>query len=206
MTLPLGHPGTALGGRLRVQPVPSCPSIRLWLLDADEDLDAACRGAWDVERPPMWAFCWASGQALARFLLDHPERVAGLRVVDFGCGSGVVAIAAAMAGAREVSAVDADAEARLFARANADENGVTIDVRPDLPGDYDLILASDVLYERGVRDHLVSLHREGRALLIADALRPGTPPPPVEPFVDLPARTFPDVDPPMDRAYLFDLR
>jgi predicted nicotinamide N-methyase len=206
VTLPQGHPGTALGGRLRLQAVPSCPSIRLWLLDADEDLDARCRVAWDVERPPMWAFCWASGQALARHLLDHPERVAGLRVVDFGAGSGVVAIAAAMAGAREVVAVDADAEARLFTAANAEENGVRLEARPDLPPDYDLLLASDVLYERGVRDYLVSLHRGGRPLLLADALRPGTPPPPVEPFASTPARTFPDVDAPMDRAYFFDLR
>jgi predicted nicotinamide N-methyase len=186
--------------------VPACPSIRLWLLDADEDLDAVCRVAWDVERPPMWAFCWASGQALARYVLDRPEHVAGRRVVDFGCGSGVVAIAAAMAGAREVIAVDADEEARLFARANAEENGVALVTRADLPSEYDLIVASDVLYEQGVRDYLVSLFEDGRALLIADSLRPGTPPPPVPPFAERPARTFPDVDPPMDRAYLFDLR
>ncbi len=206
MTLPSGHSGTALGGRLSAQAVPAGPSIRLWLLDAAEDLDAVYRGAWDVERPPMWAFCWASGQALARFLLDHPSWVAGRRVVDFGCGSGVVAIAAAMAGARAVIAVDDDAEARLFARANAALNGVAVDVAAELPASYDLLLASDVLYERGVRDYLVSLFRGGRELLVADALRPGTPPPPVEPFAELPSRTFPDVDPPMDRAYLFHLR
>src|SRR6266581_1789142 len=69
--------------------------------------------------PPYWAFAWAGGQALARFLLDHPERVAGRAVLDFGAGSGLVAIAAAKAGAASVTAADIDPFAAAAIAANA---------------------------------------------------------------------------------------
>ena len=78
--------------------------------------------------PPYWAFAWAGGQALARYLLDHPETVAGRAVLDFGAGSGLVAIAAAKAGAASVTAAEIDHFAAAAIAANAALNGVTIEV------------------------------------------------------------------------------
>ncbi len=105
--------------------------------------------------PPYWAFAWAGGQALARFVLDRPELVRGLSVVDFATGSGLVAIAAAKAGARSVLAIDLDplacAATRLNARANG-APGITTETT-DRVGDplafADVVLAGDVFYEAG---------------------------------------------------------
>lgn len=100
---------------------------------------------------PFWSVPWAGGQALARWVLDHPEAVRGRRVVDFGAGSGLVAIACARAGAASVRAVDVDPLAEAACLLNAAENGVRIDVtRGDIVGstlEADLLLAGDVWYE-----------------------------------------------------------
>ena len=113
----------------------------------------------DEEAPPFWAFAWAGGQALARHVLDHPDVVAGRRVLDLASGSGIVAIAAALAGASLVVASDSDARARVATRRNAALNGVTLDVVGNLVGDeaeaeadadldVDVVLAGDVFYEQ----------------------------------------------------------
>jgi predicted nicotinamide N-methyase len=110
----------------------------------------------DEEAPPFWAFAWAGGQALARHVLDHPQVVRGRRVLDLATGSGIVAIAAARAGALHVVASDSDARARVAARRNAALNGVSLDVVGDLVGeeadevelDVDVVLAGDVFYEQ----------------------------------------------------------
>ena len=109
----------------------------------------------DEEAPPFWAFAWAGGQALARHVLDHPELVAGRRVLDLASGSGIVAIAAALAGAAHVVASDSDARARVATLRNAALNGVTLDVVGDLVEDeadadldVDVVLAGDVFYEQ----------------------------------------------------------
>lgn len=110
----------------------------------------------DEEAPPFWAFAWAGGQALARHVLDHPQVVRGRRVLDLASGSGIVAIAAARAGALHVVASDSDARARVAARRNAALNGVSLDVVGDLVGedaddvelDVDVVLAGDVFYEQ----------------------------------------------------------
>ncbi|MBX3229240.1 MAG: methyltransferase [Labilithrix sp.] len=102
---------------------------------------------------PFWCVPWAGGQALARWVLDRPEVVRGKRVLDFGTGSGLVAIAAALAGAASVRAVDVDAFAIAACRINAAANGVTIHAQcMDLVGaavEEDLLLAGDVWYEAG---------------------------------------------------------
>lgn len=203
MSLPAGHPGVVLGAELALQEVPGCAPIRLWLVEAETDLDRCYREAWNVDATPMWAFCWGSGLALARYVLDAPGLVRGKTVVDFGAGSGVVAIAAALAGAERVVAVDSDRVALAFVRANAEENAVAVETSETLPDEYDLLLAADVLYERGARDFLLGLRRSGRPMVIADALRPGTVPPEEAAFHEAAARAFPDVDPPMDRAYFY---
>lgn len=103
--------------------------------------------------PPYWASAWAGGQALARYILDHPETVAGRRVLDIAAGSGLVAIAAARAGAASVVANDIDQYAIAAVRANALANGVEIDIcADDLLDEADVgaevILTGDGLYEQ----------------------------------------------------------
>jgi predicted nicotinamide N-methyase len=108
---------------------------------------------------PFWAFCWASGQATSRYLLQHPELAAGKRVMDFGAGSGVAGIAAALAGAQEVWACDLDPNALAAAQTNAALNHVAIQSCGALEkaqGPFDLLLAADVLYDR---ENLVWLNR-----------------------------------------------
>ena len=114
-------------------------------------------GLWDrTERdaPPFWAFPWAGGQGLARYVLDHPDTVAGRRVLDVASGSGLVAIAAAKAGARTVLATDIDEHALAVIALNAAANAASqvIARRLDLAaadhGDAEVILAADVFYQR----------------------------------------------------------
>src|SRR6266705_6392659 len=99
---------------------PLVPEIRLHLATEVAPIwlateDSLARGA---VPPPYWAFAWAGGQALARYLLDHPETVAGRAVLDFGAGSGLVAIAAAKAGAASVTAAEIDHFAAAAIAAN----------------------------------------------------------------------------------------
>ena len=103
--------------------------------------------------PPYWAFAWAGGQALARFILDRPETVSGKVVLDFGAGSGLAAIAAAKAGARRVIAAEIDDFARAAIALNAEANGVSIEMSPiDVIGTdeaaWQVVIAGDVCYEQ----------------------------------------------------------
>lgn len=109
---------------------PLVPEIQLHL--AEESLPIwrkteAELGQMNVE-PPYWAFAWAGGQALARYIFDHPDAVAGTTVLDLGTGSGLVAIAAALAGATSVTANDIDAYARAASRLNAAANGAALTI------------------------------------------------------------------------------
>ena len=135
--------------------VPFVPEIRLF---AATDLTPLWRAtqAWlgqvgiDV---PFWSVPWAGGQALARYVLDHPDTVRGLRVVDFGSGSGLVAIAAMKAGAASVRAVDIDPLAEAAITLNSLENGAIVSAScANIVGattlDADVVLAGDVWYER----------------------------------------------------------
>ncbi|WP_437971695.1 50S ribosomal protein L11 methyltransferase [Sorangium sp. So ce260] len=128
--------------------------------------------------PPYWAFAWAGGQALARYLLDHPAAVSGKRVLDLAAGGGVVAIAAVRAGAAHVSAADIDPFAAAALRLNAALNGVAIDViTEDLTasaasGAWDVIAAGDIFYERAMVDRMLPwLRRQAAgaaAVLVGD--------------------------------------
>ncbi|WP_296600534.1 methyltransferase, partial [Phenylobacterium sp.] len=118
--------------------------------------------------PPFWAFAWAGGQALARYLLDHPHVVAGKAVVDFASGSGIVAIAAKRAGAARVLAADIDPFCGAALAANAQANAVEIeftdadmlDAPP--PAWADVILAGDICYEKPLADRVMAWLRAGR--------------------------------------------
>jgi len=167
-----------------LRPVPLVPQIRLH--QASDPISmwqrtelAAGRTGLD---PPFWAFAWAGGQALARYLLDHPERVKDRRVTDVASGSGLVAIAAAQAGAA-VTAYDTDPLAVAAIGVNAAANGVTVravcaDVLdgdgPPAPGT-DLVLAGDAFYERGlaarVTRFLERSHARGAVVLAGDCGR-----------------------------------
>ncbi|MBI2254998.1 MAG: methyltransferase [Proteobacteria bacterium] len=109
--------------------------------------------------PPYWAFCWPGGQALTRFLIDHPEWVKAKRVLDFAAGSGLSGIAAARAGAASVIATEIDDFAAEAIRLNADLNKARVEVMmEDLVGrmdlGLDLVLAGDVCYERPMAERV----------------------------------------------------
>lgn len=162
----------------RLLDVPHAPEIRLHLADEATEL-------WQKTEdelgeiglpPPFWAFAWAGGQALARYLLDNPALVAGRRVLDFASGSGLVAIAAAKAGAALVEACDIDEFARDAMRLNAEANGVTIHSRNDVAigadEGWEVVVAGDVSYERDMAEAVTAwlerLHDGGALVLIGD--------------------------------------
>ncbi len=134
-------------------PVPLVPEIRVFTASEVTPLWQATE-AWLGRSGiaiPFWSVPWAGGQALARWVLDHPEHVRGKRVLDFGCGGGLVAIAAAKAGAAHVLAVDVDRVAVTATRLAAEANDVAVEARcEDVTGtrpDVDVLLAGDVWYE-----------------------------------------------------------
>ena len=141
----------------------------LWLKTEDELAEIGLP-------PPFWAFAWAGGQGLARYVLDHPEIVRGKRVLDFATGSGLVAIAAAMAGAAAVTAVDIDAFSQAAVRLNAAENRVDINaVTGDWIGHdvgWDIVLAGDVFYDKAFAGKLTpwfaKLAVAGTGVLVGD--------------------------------------
>ena len=111
--------------------------------------------------PPFWAFAWAGGQALARYVLDHPELVAGKRVIDFASGSGIVGIAAMKAGAAAVLAADIDPFCGAALALNAEANGVAVDgTDTDLldapPPPADVVLAGDICYEKPLAERVLA--------------------------------------------------
>jgi predicted nicotinamide N-methyase len=119
--------------------------------------------------PPFWAFAWAGGQALARFLLDSPQVVAGKRVVDFASGSGLVGIAAKLAGAKDVLCADIDAYCEAALALNAQTNGVACSFTgQDLldapaPAWAEVILAGDICYEKPLAERLMAWLAVARA-------------------------------------------
>lgn len=171
----LQHALNALLGdaRLVATPLPGT-DLRLWLIDAD-NMDRAFSPEETrriLDEPPYWGFCWASGLAVARFLIEHPQWVKGKRVLDFGAGSGVAGIAACKAGAIEVVACDLDPLAIAACQANARLNGVELGYSRDFFAEadrFDLILVADVLYDRANLPLLDQFLSRGRQALVADS-------------------------------------
>jgi len=157
---------------------PLVPEIKLHLATelvplgqlTEEELEA--RGV----PPPYWAFAWAGGQALSRYVLDHPQIVAGKTVLDFGSGSGLVAIAAAKAGAARVTAADIDSFARAAIELNATANGAIVNATTDdligADGNWRVILVGDMCYERPLAERLLAWlteqARRGATVLLGD--------------------------------------
>ena len=155
----------------RLQSPPHTPEIVLHLADEVTPLwrlTEEALGELGVA-PPFWAFAWAGGQALARYVLDHPRIVAGRRVLDFATGSGLVAIAAMKAGAAGARACDIDGFCAGAVALNAEANGVEVaftcadllDAPP--PADLDVILAGDICYERPVAERVEAWLRTAQA-------------------------------------------
>jgi predicted nicotinamide N-methyase len=155
-------------------PVPLVPEIRLY--QASEPIGLWQRTEQATGRvgldPPFWAFAWAGGRALARYVLDHPEAISGRHVIDVASGSGLVAIAAAMAGAAAVTAYDIDPLAVAAIAVNAEVNDVTVSaVRADLltadgplsPAP-DLVLVADAFYEKDLAGQVLRFAERNRAI------------------------------------------
>ncbi len=176
---------------LRLAPVPYVPELALYQTEQAIGLWELTEGEYRSEAPPpFWAFAWAGGQGLARFLLDHPDEVAGRPVLDLAAGSGLVAIAAARAGAASARAVDIDplggAAIALNAQANSVQVGVAIDdvldravadildlhaEREPAP----LVVAGDVFYSKVMADRVLTFlrraARDGCDVLVGDPSR-----------------------------------
>jgi predicted nicotinamide N-methyase len=180
MSIP--DPAAFILANTRLQPVPHAPEISLWLADevtpiwrlTEEEL-----GELGLP-PPFWAFAWAGGQGLARWLLDNPREVAGQRVLDFAAGSGLVGIAAMKAGAASVLCADIDPFCAAAGALNAEANGVSLgftdaDLLDAPPPDVDVICAGDVFYEKPMTGRVLAwlstATDRGVRVLVGDPLR-----------------------------------
>jgi predicted nicotinamide N-methyase len=173
----------------RLQPPPHTPELILHLADEITPIWRMTEEALQEIglAPPFWAFAWAGGQALARYVLDNPRIVAGKRVIDFATGSGIVAIAAMKAGATSVLAADIDLFCAAAGELNAQANGVAgvaftadnlLDAAP--PAWAEVILAGDICYEKPMTDAVMAWLHQARAagavVLIGDPGRSYFPP------------------------------
>ncbi|MDP9835872.1 putative nicotinamide N-methyase [Neorhizobium huautlense] len=166
---------------LRVEPARFLPEISLYAAHPGSRLSLLIG---DEGEPPYWAYGWAGGTVLARHVLDFPETVRGRRVLDLGCGSGVVGIAAAKAGAVRVTASDIDANALAATRLNAALNEVDIDLAEgDLIGgplpQADIVLVGDLFYDRETAEKMLpwlqACRAAGKTVLIGDPFRAHLP-------------------------------
>jgi predicted nicotinamide N-methyase len=158
--------------------VPHCPTIELYLAHEALELWQMTEAELEAQGLPLpfWAFAWAGGQGLARYVLDHPGTVHGKTVLDLASGSGLVGIAAKKSGASKVTCADIDPFASQAALLNAELNGVELEtLTTDLIGtpiDHDVILVGDLFYERDIATPLFAwlqvLHQSGKSVLIGD--------------------------------------
>ncbi|WP_339651443.1 class I SAM-dependent methyltransferase [Halopseudomonas pelagia] len=154
--------------------LPGLPELELWLLDP-ANLNRAFSSEETqqlLDQPPYWSFCWGSGLALARWVLEHPQQVRDKRVLDFGSGSGIVAIACAKAGAQQTIACDIDPQAQMASALNAQLNGVSLTLAADyfaVTGDIDLIIAADVLYDSDNCVFLEHFRQRAPRVILADS-------------------------------------
>lgn len=178
----ISDPTAFILANTRLQPVPHAPEISLWLADEVTPI-------WRLTEdelgemglpPPFWAFAWAGGQGLARWLLDNPADVAGRRVLDLAAGSGLVGVAAMRAGAASALCADIDPFCEAAVALNARANGVALDFTgADLldgpPPEVEVICAGDVFYEQPMSGRMLEWLRlaadGGTRVLVGDPLR-----------------------------------
>ena len=175
----IDDPGAFIRAHTQLLPVPHAPEIRLHVASEITPIWRMTEEALGAVglNPPFWAFAWAGGQAIARYLLDNPQQVAGRQVLDLASGSGLCAIAAMMAGAATALAVDIDPLCADAIALNAAINGVRVSVLIedllDRPAPRaDLIIAGDVCYERPMAERILSwlsaARKAGARVLIGD--------------------------------------
>ena len=178
MTAAASDPAAFVRRQTTLTRPPLVPELRLHLADAALALWQATEATLGTIGlpPPFWAFAWPGGQALARHLLDHPAVVAGKRVLDFGAGSGLGALAAARAGAAQAVAADIDAFALAAIALNAAANGLAVTTTSDdllaAAADTDVLLLGDMCYERPLAERATAwaraAARAGVTVLLAD--------------------------------------
>lgn len=179
-TRTIDDPEAFIRANTRLRPVPLVPEISIYVADeavplwqmTEEEL-----GATGLP-PPFWAFAWAGGQALARYVLDHPDTVRSKRVLDLATGSGLVSIAAMKAGAASTDAADIDGFALAAAHLNAQQNNVAVStlsdnlLTADTPAAWGTVLAGDIFYERDTAEQafafLARQAARGATVLIGD--------------------------------------
>jgi predicted nicotinamide N-methyase len=183
---------------------PLVPEVRLYL--ATEVVPLWRKTEEELEKegvpPPYWAFAWAGGQALARYVLDNSDTVRGRSVLDFGSGSGLVAIAAAKAGASQVLAADIDAFAAAAIALNAETNDARVAVTTDdvigRDGAWQTILVGDMCYERPLAERLLAWlqdrKRAGALVLLGDPGRTYFPKSGVEKLATYKVQTTRDLE------------
>ncbi|HYC75236.1 methyltransferase [Brevundimonas sp.] len=180
--MPIPDPAAFILANTRLQPVPHTPEISLWLADeitpiwrlTEEEL-----GEMGLP-PPFWAFAWAGGQGLARWLLDNPREVVGKRVLDFAAGSGLVGIAAMRTGATSALCADIDPFCGAAVALNATANSAAVSFTEDdlleaPPPDVEVICAGDVFYEKPMAERVLAwltvAADRGIRVLVGDPLR-----------------------------------
>lgn len=180
-------PAEFIRGNTRLTAVPTVPEIRLHTAHEATGLwrIASRDKSGDDAPPPYWAFPWAGGMALARYLLDRPAAVRGQSVLDLGSGSGLVAIAAGLTGARPVYASEIDPYGLAAIALNAVSNGVEVTIVPgdmigqSVPPPVDVVLVGDLFYDRGLAERTLSFldrcQNAGASVLIGDPRRAHLP-------------------------------
>lgn len=185
------------GAQLVVSALPGL-RLQLWLIDPSNmqrqmsPQETQCL----LDSPPYWSFAWASGLALAQWVLDNPEQVKGKRVIDVGAGSGIVALAAKLAGAHTAVACDLDPAALQACRANAQLNNIELSYSADLFNEtapYDLLFAADVLYDAGNLPLLNTFSEFAQHSIIADSRQRDFQHPLFSKSQTLHAQTLPDL-------------
>jgi predicted nicotinamide N-methyase len=190
------------GSRLEITKLPQAPELSLCLINHDyprgrlnNEQSAAL-----MDKPPFWGFCWASGQVLGRCILDNPHWVEGRTLVDFGAGSGVVGIAAKMAGAKQVILCDQDENALRAGELNARFNGVDVEFSSGLAELLQedvsdrMITVADVFYDPDNLPLLKTLLERFAVVLVSDSRQKGRPLPGMEIIGQYESHTVPDLD------------
>jgi predicted nicotinamide N-methyase len=184
-----------------IRSAPLCPELRLHLLRDDAPVwHASDKHLFDdAGLRPYWAFCWGSGQALARYVLDHPDLVRGQRVLDFGAGCGIAGIAAAKAGAAHVTATEIDPLAAVAIEMNAGLNDAAVepsleDVVQTGRGDWQVLLAADVCYWSSNAQWLHRFAGHDGLILIGDPGRPALDKSNLEELARYRVRTAPEIE------------
>lgn len=180
-------------------PLLLCPQLNLYLISADNMQKSFSPDEIQLilDNTPYWTFCWASGQALAYYIFQNKPLFKNKCILDFGSGSGVVAIAAALAGAKKVVACDIDQDALAAVKANATLNNVevhTCESVDEIAERFDLIIAADVLYDRENFYYLEKFLSYAPEILVADSRAKKIDVSPYKKITEINSFTLPNLD------------